>query len=235
MVITGLMRIKNEARWIGRCLSSLFPLCERVVVFDDHSTDNTREICAAIPNVTVLESPFEGLDEARDKNWLLDQVRETTEWVFMHDGDEVLAPGSAEIIRNAIQAHSAIDCFSLRLRYLWNSETQERVDGVYVHAQRACIFRPGDYRFQDTSFGGNFHCGNAPLELQQQTISLDASLLHLGYLGREDRIRKYQWYNEKDPGNMFEDYYRHTVIGDLFPANSKFKWGGPIELKELIL
>jgi len=50
---------------------------------------------------------------------------------------------------------------------------------------------------------------------------------------RADRERKYQWYNAQDPNNAIEDRYRHMVIGDLFPADSKFDHGGPLKLAQL--
>ena len=40
----GIMRVKNEARWIDRVLASILPLCERVLVMDDGSTDGTDEL-----------------------------------------------------------------------------------------------------------------------------------------------------------------------------------------------
>jgi hypothetical protein len=60
-----------------------------------------------------------------------------------------------------------------------------------------------------------------------------SSDLHLGYMDRDDRVRKYAWYNEHDPHNQVEGCYRHMVIGDLpeFPASYKAKWGGPLELE----
>jgi hypothetical protein len=58
-------------------------------------------------------------------------------------------------------------------------------------------------------------------------------LLHYGYLHKEDRVRKFHWYNKIDPNNAFEDQYRHMVIGDVFPADSSFKWAGPLELRSL--
>jgi hypothetical protein len=62
---------------------------------------------------------------------------------------------------------------------------------------------------------------------------VNARLLHYGYLHREDRIRKYEWYTQQDPDNQAEDFYRHTVIGDLFPAEIRFRHGGPLKLREL--
>jgi glycosyltransferase involved in cell wall biosynthesis len=226
----GLLRVRNEARWIERSISSILPVCDRVLVMDDHSDDGTPDLCRAIERVTVLASPFGGLDETRDKNWLLDKAR-GAEWVMMIDGDEVLAAGAPI---SELLATSAV-CLSPRILYLWDREDQVRVDGVYGRFRRPSIFRPGASRFASTSAGGNFHCGNVPLALQSLALPIDVSLLHFGYLHREDRLRKYRWYNQVDPGNANEDGYQHMVQGDIpeVPAGARLRHAGPLELVTL--
>jgi glycosyltransferase involved in cell wall biosynthesis len=234
--MTGLLRVKNEARWIDRSIRSILPVCERVIVMDDHSTDGTPDICAAIPGVEVLRSPFEGLDETRDKNWLLVEATairprpEADDWILMIDGDEMLAPASVPAVLAAQQTPSR--CFSLRILYLWDSESQVRMDGIYGRFARPSMFRPDGSPFLARARGG-FHCGNAPMALQRVAQWLNAKLLHFGYLYREDRLRKFEWYNHQDPGNALEDGYRHVVIGDSFPAESAFLHAGPLKLAPL--
>lgn len=228
----GLLRVKNESRWIERCIRSILPICEQVIVMDDHSTDDTRDICAVLPRVNVFESPYEGLNEVRDKNYLLSMAR-GADWILMIDGDEMLAPGSAEVIAAATRGSS--ECLSPRILYLWNSEKLVRTDGVYGRFRRPSIFRPGNHRFQSTSAGGNFHCGNAPIALHGQSWPVDATFLHFGYMHREDRIRKYGWYNQQDPHNSNEDHYRHVVQGDIpeIPASAHLLHAGPFRLEVL--
>jgi len=60
MKIVGMIRCKNEARWIERCLASILPLCDQIVVLDDHSDDDTLARCQAMPKTYAFESPFEG-------------------------------------------------------------------------------------------------------------------------------------------------------------------------------
>src|ERR1039457_5852336 len=70
-----MLRVKNESRWIRHVLDSMIPLCERIFILDDHSTDCTAQICRLTNEcVTVYDSPFQGLDESRDKNFLLDRI-----------------------------------------------------------------------------------------------------------------------------------------------------------------
>lgn len=234
MRVAGMMRVKNEARWIERCVRSILPLCEQIFILDDHSTDGTADICRAIPCTTVLDSPFTGLDEARDKNWLLEQtLTGKPDWIIAIDGDEMLAPASMEPLRCAMLGNAT--CLSLRVLYLWDGEDQVRVDGVYGDFHRESVFRPDGSRFELAGAGPNFHCGNVPARIRQKRrVMNDVALLHFGYLHREDRARKFHWYNQADPGNAREDGYRHMVIGDLFPPESKFMHGGPLQLQALV-
>ena len=58
---------------------------------------------------------------------------------------------------------------------------------------------------------GNFHCGNIPQGLVGRIQEIDVRLKHYGYLTREQRRAKYEWYNQNDPHNISEDEYRHLV------------------------
>ena len=233
MTVIGAMRIRNEERWIERSIRSFFPICEKVIVLDDHSTDSTVDICRSIEGVDVISSPFEGLDETRDKNFLLDAVG-YPDWCCMWDGDEELMPGAAARLQLAMQAATAqnIRALAFSVLYLWDRPDQIRVDGVYRSMSRVSAFRAGPERFESKGKNG-FHCGNAPQAIQGRVL-VNAPLLHYGYMDRCDRIRKYKWYKEQDPSNYIEDEYRHIVIGDMFPADSHFMHGGPLELRKLI-
>jgi hypothetical protein len=163
-----------------------------------------------------------------DKNFLLDYVRHDTDWVVMIDGDEVLTQPD-----NLVKAISttASNGLALPVLYLWDREDQIRVDGVYADMSRVSAFRPGQARFEISGAAG-FHCGNVPQSIRGRAIA-DSPLLHFGYLHREDRVRKFDWYNAQDPSNQHEDRYRHMVIGDVFPAESRFRHGGPLQLREI--
>ena len=232
MRVMGMMRIRNEARWIGEVLDSIRPLCSSVTVMDDHSTDNTRAICRA-HGAYVLPSPFEDLNEGRDKNWLLEQVSgQSPEWIVHVDGDEILEPMATDLLMPVI-LRKDVDSIRLHVVYLWDTREQIRVDGIYGRFRRGSIFRC----HAGQQFKQGFHCSNVPtIGWHARGFDSKARLLHLGYMHSADRIRKFAWYNEKDPGNeRAEDCYRHMVLGDLpeFPATMKRRHGGPLELEPL--
>lgn len=237
MSIYAALRVKDEARWIERVIKSIHPVCAKIVVFDDHSTDKTVEICRELGCI-VLQSTFQGIDEARDKDYLLGAIwtacgAQLSDWVLMIDGDEELHQADIPaVIRGASSGAIAL---SFHVVYLWDREDQIRVDRWYKENRRGSMFRltSRDLSFVRTAHGGNFHCSNTPWALYNQQVPIQARLLHYGYLHKADRVRKYEWYNRIDPNNPNEDGYRHMVIGDIFPADSVFRYAGPLELKPL--
>jgi glycosyltransferase involved in cell wall biosynthesis len=238
-----MLRVKNEEQWIEQVLKSILPICSRVYVFDDHSTDNTALICKSLFNVHVVDSPFKGLDEARDKNYLLKIARKSVtpvetrpDWFLWIDGDEELTNRSIPIIQKEVK-NPKIACYSLRIWYLWDQVDQIRVDGVYGRFHRPSLFRniEGDLAFRSTKSGGNLHCSSIPIEIiRKGSIHVtEAALIHYGYLLRNQRVEKYKWYNEVDPGNISEDYYRHMIQGDIpeVPRSMKLRHAGPLRLQ----
>ena len=213
------LRIKNEAAWLAEVLERALDVSSLVYVFDDHSTDGTPEICRSFgERVRLFPSPFEGLDEARDKNYLFVRViAARPDWVLWIDGDEVFERASAEKLNQAIEAAPAdVACYRLRIAYLWDDPGQVRTDGIWGRFLRPTLFRlqgqPLDrLYFQTTANGGNLHCGNIPTGLVGKVVPLDVRLKHYGYLWREHRLAKYAWYTRIDPDNEREDYYRHLA------------------------
>ena len=209
-----------------------------------------EELCEKIDErVTVYRSEFVGLDEARDKTFLLQRIMQCVSdvhlrgdenspyWLLAIDGDEVLADDGPAIIRAAIAGASRTShAFKLPIKYLWNSRDQVRVDGVYQHFARPSLFRLFNraFQFQSTPFGGNFHCSSIPQELLHCAhVVCPARLWHLGYMLEADRRRKVEWYRKIDPNNVGEDNYSHCSQGDPggAPAEAKLKHAGPLRLE----
>lgn len=231
----GLMRVKNEARWIEHAVRSLLPVCERVLVFDDHSNELTR-VLAANSGATVIPSPFDDLNETRDKNHLLTQAYACPPadgWCIMIDGDEELMAEDVPVLKALLDGEAR--AYSLRVLYLWDREDQVRIDGVYGKFRRPSVFRlQRDLSFQGKGPHG-LHPRCVPVQLQAGCQPCKVRLKHYGYLNREDRLRKFDWYNRIDPENVIEDGYRHMIQGDVawLPAGARLKHAGPLTLMPL--
>jgi glycosyltransferase involved in cell wall biosynthesis len=230
----GMIRAKNEARWIFQVVRSIAPLCDEIFVLDDHSTDETAAISKRA-GATVLPSPFSDFNESRDMQYLFERANAgKPEWVISIDGDEELHCDDVPIIWNAMYNATNVSFFKLRILYLWDRLDQRRVDGVYGDFRRKRIFRPEP----GAHFRGGLHCGGAGhiQGLKGRIQNLEARLLHYGYLHKEDRLRKYKWHNEvTDPNNTAEDCYRHMIQGHTpeTPAGVKLKHAGPLRFEAI--
>lgn len=239
--MAGMLRVRNESRWIKRVIESIKSLCDAgIFILDDKSTDTTVSIatqCGAI----VIKSDAPGIDETRDKNRLLKHIMEVTnpDWVLHIDGDEELEPAGIDVIHKAIMSGKA-DMYGFQILYLWDKENQIRTDGIFGRMWRQSLFATAntDGVFKPTTHGANtsanLHCTNVPYDLVKRgSINIDARLIHYGYIDRDMRLKKWDFYNTIDPDNLIEDRYRHAVTGDIpeVPANVITKWAGPLTLK----
>lgn len=173
-------------------------------------------------------------NEMRDKNLLWNYVKQMVDfdYVLCLDGDEML---SLQALRSFPLAwdrlKGELDWILLPFIYLWDSENLRRVDGVYGDGED---FAPRlrfprmftirrldeqmlyDTRFHWTGTRGGLHCGSIPQEGFQpirpiSDLMRDMPIIHFGYLDSAMRQQKYEMYNELDPGNEFEGFYKHII------------------------
>jgi glycosyltransferase involved in cell wall biosynthesis len=199
-MIFGAMRVKNETRWIARVIKSLQPICERIVVLDDGSTDNTTEIVSSLGCVWYPQYPAKDEPSAKDAllAYLWERGAQIGDYVLWCDGDEQLVQEDLGNLEAAIEAE--MEAAAFRIVYLWNDEKTVRVDGIYGSFNRPSMFRltSRELSFLRTQHGGGFHCSNVPQQLINKAVPIPVRLLHYGYLDREERKRKFKWYNAKE-------------------------------------
>ncbi len=84
----------NEEKNIGRCISSVLPIADEILVVDSFSTDKTEDICREF-NARFLKNPFKGHIE--QKNFALQCA--THDYVLSLDADEALSSELLEEIK----------------------------------------------------------------------------------------------------------------------------------------
>jgi len=92
---SGVVITLNEERNIKRCIQSLKPVVDEIVVIDSYSTDKTKDICLA-EGVIFIEQKFLGY--VAQKNFALQKA--TFKHIVSLDGDEAL---SEELQKSLIQ------------------------------------------------------------------------------------------------------------------------------------
>ena len=85
--VTVLLAARNEDANIGKCLAALAP-AERIIVVDSHSQDQTCEIAQA-KGVEIIQFDYPG-GYPKKRQWALDTLNISTDWVLLLDADEVV-------------------------------------------------------------------------------------------------------------------------------------------------
>lgn len=95
------MIVKNEERYLGRCLKSIMDTVDEIIVVDTGSTDNTIEIAkqygAAVYNFKWCD------DFSAARNYSLDQT--TGDWIIVIDADEYMSKNYRAEIEAFIHQH----------------------------------------------------------------------------------------------------------------------------------
>ncbi len=100
LTISAIILTYNEERHIRECLESV-TWCDEIWVVDSFSTDRTLEISREYTD-SIVQHPFE--DFAKQRNWALDNLPLTGEWVLFVDADESVPEGLAQEIQQRLGA-----------------------------------------------------------------------------------------------------------------------------------
>jgi len=96
------MIVKNEEKFLSKCLDSVKHCVDEIIIVDTGSTDATVEIAEKYTD-KVYFHPWEG-DFGKHRNQSLNYA--TKEWIFILDADEMLLPECGETIHEAIKNES---------------------------------------------------------------------------------------------------------------------------------
>jgi glycosyltransferase involved in cell wall biosynthesis len=113
--VSFLVPIKNEAANLPRCLQSITWAAE-IFVVDSGSTDASEEIARSF-GAKVVQFHFAGT-WPKKKNWALDNLPFSYDWVFILDADEVLPPEARDEILDTI-THPAHEGYWINRRFFF--------------------------------------------------------------------------------------------------------------------
>jgi glycosyltransferase involved in cell wall biosynthesis len=87
--LTVIILTYNEAIHLERCIQSVKPVADRIVIVDSYSTDKTLEIAQNL-QVEVFQNKW--INYAQQFQWALDNIPIHTEWIMRMDADEYIYP-----------------------------------------------------------------------------------------------------------------------------------------------
>ena len=99
----GLVLTYNEEKHIGRCLESLSKVCNKIIVTDSFSNDQTVNICKKFDKVTILQNKF--LTHRDQLHWTLKKIELADKWFLKIDADEYLDDSLILSLSNFSPAH----------------------------------------------------------------------------------------------------------------------------------
>jgi glycosyltransferase involved in cell wall biosynthesis len=178
MKISACLIVHNEEKNLERCLKSLVPVVDEIVVVDSGSTDRTLEIAGSFKARIIRQ---EWLGYVGQKNFALEQAAHP--WVLSIDADEELSPELADAVRcleidPLTEAAGAPNGYTVpRLVYYRGKWIRH---GDWYPDRLVRLFRRDQARFT----GGRVH---EKLEIAGRHPLLPGDLRHYTYANAADR------------------------------------------------
>lgn len=176
MKISACLIVCNEEKNLARCLASVAPIVDEIVVVDSGSTDRTLEIARSF-HARIVSQPWLGY--VAQKNFALDQA--THDWVLSIDADEELSPDLADSIRKIrAERDGAGEPNGYQVSRLVFYRGKWIRHGDWYPDRLVRLFRRADARFT----GGRVH---EKLEIAGHHPVLPGDLHHFTYIDPADR------------------------------------------------
>lgn len=208
--ITAVIITHNEECHIGRCLESLLPVVDEVVVVDSLSDDATEEICSRY-NVHFVSHAWEGY--AGQKNFA-DSLA-SHELILSIDGDEALSEALTQSIK-ALKERTVADNEVFAMHRL-NNYCGRWIKGCGFYPDtKVRLWRKGFARWE-----GRIHEWLV-YERTPKTTLLHGDLLHYSWATPED-FRKQQFhFAELGAQSYYERGKKTGVLPWLFSPSINF-------------
>ena len=140
--ISVVVLAKNEENRIADCLRSVLGWADEIIVVDDESTDNTKDIAKSLGAKVLLKK----MDiEGRHRNWAYSQA--ANDWVLSLDSDERMTEALKDEIKRELFSDPQISVFIMpRKNYI--GDYWIRGGGLYPAAQMK-LFRKDKFKWEE--------------------------------------------------------------------------------------
>lgn len=211
--VSVIIPVRNEAKNLPRCLESVRKFGE-VYVIDSQSTDATVEIARA-HNVKIVQFFYKG-GWPKKRQWALDNLPLSYEWVLLLDADEIVTPALADEILQKITT-DALDGFYIKLQMFflnrplrfggagfWKMSLFRRQKGAYE-----CRLRDQDTSMADMEVHEHVVIKGPTSKLSQPLVHHNVESLSR-YFQKHDEYSNWEarvWLNNSDehelPASLF--------------------------------
>ncbi|GIW75871.1 MAG: glycosyl transferase [Phycisphaerae bacterium] len=156
---------KNEQANIERCLRAAVGVCDRVVVLDSGSTDQTLSICQQFKQVEVRTFSYRNHCESYNQivSW-----HSSEEFVAILDADMQISAELAAEINQIVRSDSLIEAVIAPVEMYWDERPLKYCS---LYPPKPIVFRGGRALFEPAGHGEH-------LKSDVQTIQTRARLVH---------------------------------------------------------
>jgi glycosyltransferase involved in cell wall biosynthesis len=184
ILITAAIITFNEEKNIQRCIESLLPVADEILIVDSFSKDKTKEIACAYEKVRFVENPFEG--HIQQKNYALQLAK--NEWVISLDADEAL---TEEL------TYSIIEAFKNPVA---SGYTFNRLTNYCGHWVKHCGWYPDKklriVKKSNAKWDGENPHDYLTVEANDKIIHLKGDLLHYSYYSAEQHYKQIEYFGD---------------------------------------
>lgn len=201
--ITIVILTKNEENNIARCIESVRPIANRIVVVDSFSTDHTVEIAEKL-GAEVVQHPFKHY--GAQFQFAIDNTNIQTKWVFRLDADEEVSEESRKEIEELCVAHENTDVngFVFRLQTEFMGKTIKH--GVLNVLEKLCIFKYGKAYMEDRYLGEHLVLTEGRSVIMK-SLSIHHDVKNLQYM-----MNKFNWYSTREVKDYFDQQKKQQEI-----------------------
>lgn len=207
--ISAVVITKNEARNVERCLASLAPVVDEILVVDDGSTDGTPALCERL-GARVVQQAWLGFGPQKN----LANRLAAHEWILSIDADEALDTALAAALARA-KAEGLRGVYEVsRLNWYYGKFIRHGLE----HPDRKIRLFPRSGASWDASLVHEQLVLSAPSPVTR----LDGHLLHYTYARLEDHVAKASRYTTLAAEDAFRRGKRPSLAGLLLSPLAVF-------------
>jgi glycosyltransferase involved in cell wall biosynthesis len=249
-VIAGLTT-KDEDWIVEKTLKALNRFCDKIVVYDDGSTDDTEEICRSFNRVEWhVRPPHDALqrEEAKQRLELINILKNyDLDYALLLDADEIPTPNIISFVENI---DNSFNLYKVRMINLWEDEENYRTDSYNTVFGTRVNWDPFTenswFKFPLLKFNKNYDyeynlavqkggCSRyhpSPHNVPGDTCDAGFHIIHYGKIAPDflngDRLKFYSAIEAKDGKGSYEQRLRwhaeHNRLDTLKVVPTKKEW-----------
>ena len=89
MKIVGIMLVKNEDIFIKDSINNVIHFCDKLIILDNYSTDNTNNIILDIKKKFPKKIKYSRIKKVSQSHKFIETYANKKFWIFQVDGDEI--------------------------------------------------------------------------------------------------------------------------------------------------